>query len=218
MPLYNPSEVFVPAKQYGNTIHKKTERNAQCALVYLWSHLQVDCSQSPIFSWDRLDIPRLTVTGILIFKCTERAGVGDDSSWGGGEGRENRPRPLSSFDTHARWQPVTQSARSRWSYGKIEDCEQSNLQANSLFSMHNNWPLYLLKPYGSFILKLFLPLTFTVFVCIQNTFRIKVVQVICIMFRDKWIILHLHEMVQFKKHQETSRKLKIYKGMVFETR
>ena len=75
MPLYNPSEVFVPAKQYGNTIHKKTERNAQCALVYLWSHLQVDCSQSPIFSWDRLDIPRLTVTAILLFKCIERAGV-----------------------------------------------------------------------------------------------------------------------------------------------
>ena len=51
----------------------------------------------------------------------------------GGGGREkqnfrflpNRPRPLSSFDTHARWQPVTQSARSRRSYGKIEDCEQS---------------------------------------------------------------------------------------------
>ena len=39
----------------------------------------------------------------------------------------NRPRPLSSFDTHARWQPVTQSARSRWSYGKIEDCEQSTI-------------------------------------------------------------------------------------------
>ena len=35
------------------------------------------------------------------------------------------PRPLSSFETHARWQPVTQSARSRRSYGKIEDCEQS---------------------------------------------------------------------------------------------
>ena len=34
MPLYNSSEVFVPAKQYGNTIHsdssdiKKTERDA----------------------------------------------------------------------------------------------------------------------------------------------------------------------------------------------
>ena len=51
----------------------------------------------------------------------------------GGGGREkyfsrflpNRPRPLSSFDTHARWQPVTQSARSRWSYGKIKGREQS---------------------------------------------------------------------------------------------
>ena len=209
MPLYNSSEVFVPAKQYGNTIHKKTERNAQCARVHLWSHLQVDCSQSPIFSWDRLDIPRLTVTRVLLF--------------GGGRSEKTAPAPLSSFDTHARWQPVTQSARSRWSYGKM-----SNLQANSLFSMHNNWPLYLLKPYVSFILKLFLPLTFTVFVRIHNTFRkIKVVQVICIMFRDKWIILfskfsfcgdfslHLHEMVQFKKHQETSRKLKIYKGMIW---
>ena len=30
-----------------------------------------------------------------------------------------------SFDTHARWQPVTQSPRSGPSYGKIEDCEQS---------------------------------------------------------------------------------------------
>ena len=48
----------------------------------------------------------------------EGAGVGDYSS--------NRPRPLSSFDTHARWQPVTQGARSRRSYGKIEDCQQSN--------------------------------------------------------------------------------------------
>ena len=56
----------------------------------------LDCSQSPIFSRDRLDIPRLTVTAILIFKCTEGAGVGDYSS-----------SPLSSFDTHARWQPIT---------------------------------------------------------------------------------------------------------------
>ena len=35
------------------------------------------------------------------------------------------PRPLSSFDTYERWQPVTQSARSRRSHGKIGDCEQS---------------------------------------------------------------------------------------------
>ena len=53
---------------------------------------------------------------ILNFKCTTGAGDGDYS----------RPHPLGSFDTHARWQPVTQSARSRRSYGKIEDCEQSN--------------------------------------------------------------------------------------------
>ena len=33
----------------------------------------------------------------------------------------------SSFDILARWQPVTESARSRRSYGKIEDCEQSKL-------------------------------------------------------------------------------------------
>ena len=39
----------------------------------------------------------------------------------------NRPRPLSGFETHAIWQPVTQCARSRWSYGKIGDCEQSKL-------------------------------------------------------------------------------------------
>ena len=58
--------------------------------------MALDCSQSSIFSRDRLDIPRLTVTAILIFKCTEGAGVGDYSS-----------SPLSSFDTHARWQPVT---------------------------------------------------------------------------------------------------------------
>ena len=37
----------------------------------------------------------------------------------------NCPRTQSSFDTHARWQPVT-SARSRRSYGKIEDFEQSS--------------------------------------------------------------------------------------------
>ena len=39
---------------------------------------------------------------------------------------QTAPCPLSGFDTHARWQPVTQSARSRRSYGKIGDCEQSS--------------------------------------------------------------------------------------------
>ena len=36
-----------------------------------------------------------------------------------------RPRPLSSFDIHARWRPVTQSIRSRRYHVKIGDCEQS---------------------------------------------------------------------------------------------
>ena len=75
----------------------------------------LDCSQSPIFSWDRLDIPSLTATAIL----------------SGGDKKflslppKLTPHLLSSFDTHARWQPVTQSAHARRSYRKIEDCEQS---------------------------------------------------------------------------------------------
>ena len=35
--------------------------------------------------------------------------------------------PLSSFNTHPRWLPVTQSARSSQSCGNIGDCEQSIL-------------------------------------------------------------------------------------------
>ena len=61
------------------------------------------------------------MTAILIFKCTEGADVGNYSSKGRGARKKN------GFGTHARWQPVTQSAGSRQSYGKIEDCEQSCL-------------------------------------------------------------------------------------------
>ena len=50
--------------------------------------LNLDCSQSPIFLWDRLDIPHLTVMAILIFKCTKGAGVGCYSSGGRGVGWE----------------------------------------------------------------------------------------------------------------------------------
>ena len=35
------------------------------------------------------------------------------------------PAPLSSFDIHATWRPVTQSIRSRRYHVKIGDCEQS---------------------------------------------------------------------------------------------
>ena len=73
------------------------------------------CSQSPICSQDRLDIPRLTVTAILIFKCTEGTGVGDYSS-----------SPLSSFDTHARWQPVTRKVLD------LDDLTEKQRTVNSL--------------------------------------------------------------------------------------
>ena len=63
--------------------------------------------------------------GCVDFQLYRGGGVEDYSSGGTGALPPKPPRPLSSFDTHARWQPVTQSARSRWSYGKIEDCEQS---------------------------------------------------------------------------------------------
>ena len=53
-----------------------------------------------IFPWDRQDIARLTINdGHLDFQMYLGGGVGHYSS----------PRPLSSFDTHARWQPVTQT-------------------------------------------------------------------------------------------------------------
>ena len=80
----------------------------------------------PYFLRDRLDIPRLTVTAILIFKCTEGAGVGDYSS-----------SPLSSFDTHARWQPVTRKVLDLNDLrGKmiLEDCEQSRSMLSYFFS------------------------------------------------------------------------------------
>ena len=52
----------------------------------------------------------------------------------------NRPRPL--METHARWQPVTQSARCRRSYGKIEDCEQSITSLGACFHVFFNVCLY----------------------------------------------------------------------------
>ena len=64
------------------------------------------------------------MAAILIFNCTEGAGVGDYRA-----SSQTVPRPESSFDTYARWKPVKQSPRSRTSYGKIEDCEQSNAQS-----------------------------------------------------------------------------------------
>ena len=70
---------------------------------------------SPLFFRKIVEILRVLplMADILIFKCTEEAGVGDYSSrW-----RETNfffflpqtvPRPLSRLDTHPRWPSVTE--------------------------------------------------------------------------------------------------------------
>ena len=62
----------------------------------------------------------------------------------------NCPPPpiVSSFDNHARWQPVTQSARSRQSCGKIEDCEQSILHLKSARPVEVVFLGFILAAYG----------------------------------------------------------------------
>ena len=98
---------------------------------YCCSSYYVDCSQSPIFQWDCWDIERLTINGLCLDYIFQMY-------WGCGR-RGARKNFLIIFLasyltaptyqvvlTHARWQPVTQSARSRQSYGKIGDCGQSS--------------------------------------------------------------------------------------------
>ena len=103
--------------------------------------ITLDCSQSPIFPWDRQDIVCLTINGghldFHMYLGGRASGIIDlpGSRGRGGENNfsiflassQTDPRPLSSFDTHARLQAVTQSARSRRSYCKIGDCEQSRI-------------------------------------------------------------------------------------------
>ena len=93
-----------------------------------------DCSPLPLFPWV-VEIQRALplMAAILIFKCTEGAGVGDYSFRGRGAlfsrllqlSSQTALRPLSRFDTHLRWPPVIQSLRSRRSYEKIRDCDKS---------------------------------------------------------------------------------------------
>ena len=97
MPLYNYSEVFVPAKQiskhYSQSLDvKKTEPNAHCALVYFWSHVH----------------------------------------------------ELSLL-----FQAIHLSAQ----YNNNNNTDNNNNNNNT----DNNWPLYQLQPYGSFILTLLCP-------------------------------------------------------------
>ena len=73
------------------------------------------------------NVPRGRASGII-----DLVGGGDEKFFASSQ---TASRPLSSFDTHPRWQPVTQGARSRRCYAKIEDCEQSKL-AQTLCCLH----------------------------------------------------------------------------------
>ena len=74
----------------------------------------LDCSQSPVFSWDHLDIPLLTVTAILIFKCTEGVGVGDYSSGVGG-GEKNKGTVITSLQLAFKEHVVPATQAFNWS-------------------------------------------------------------------------------------------------------
>ena len=96
--------------------------------LILLTGLLLDCSQSRIFSRDCRDIVRLTVDGgHLAFQMYRGGGCRVLYMY--------HLRPLSNLDIHARWQPVTKCARSRRSYGKIEDYEQSRLLSDNSNSL-----------------------------------------------------------------------------------
>ena len=70
------------------------ESQERLTSIFLMQY-QIDCSQSPIFSWDRLGISRLTVTGILMSNVPRgrASGIIALGGWGGG-GREKLRVPL----------------------------------------------------------------------------------------------------------------------------
>ena len=72
------------------------------------------CSQSPIFLQDCQDQELTSPGSHHGFICSEEAGAGVCSGEEGGKknvlaSSQTIPHPLSSFDTHPRWPPVTQS-------------------------------------------------------------------------------------------------------------
>ena len=104
LPLF-PWKPYPIPDQNGWSAHPFSDQNGAKTLP---SRAALDCSQSPIFPWDRRDIASLTINGgHLDFQNVPR-------------GRASG----SSLDTHA---SVTQSALSRRSYEKIGDCEQSTV-------------------------------------------------------------------------------------------
>ena len=119
--------------------------DAICVLSLLLVLSFAQTVQSPLFFREIVEIQRVLplMAAILILKCTAGAGVGDYSCRGRGQVPPKQPpppRPLSSFDKHARWQPVRR-AISRRSHGKIGDCEQSILCSERFFSGYSDFPL-----------------------------------------------------------------------------
>ena len=101
--------------------------------------LVIDCSQSPVFPWDRRDRARLTINGgHLDFQYrVSNLGKSIQSTWGGGgtvwEEARNPRRPPPRYNWKSRWPPLmVRHARSRRSHGKIGDCEQSSPVRNSM--------------------------------------------------------------------------------------
>ena len=90
-----PRNVFHSSEKSGNPA-TKSQKTIKKLKKKLPSTIYLDCSQSSIFSWDRLDIPRLTVTGILIFKLP-RGRASGIIALGGRGGQINRGTVITSL-------------------------------------------------------------------------------------------------------------------------
>lgn len=106
------------------------------------------CSQSPAYFF----ISLLGIKCFLVPVAILVAYIPRGRSWGyRSEGRvassQTMPCSVSRFDSHSRWPPLMQSARSRQSYGKIGDHEQSKtfvliIQDKYPIPLHGYLPLF----------------------------------------------------------------------------
>ena len=104
------------------------------------SEQRIDCSQSPIFSWDRGDIARLTGCHLA---CVSKLLRGPGAVW-----EEPNPSPYSynprrpppRYILKSRWPPLTvRRAISRPSHGKIGDCGQSKQRREPTTNSTHIW-------------------------------------------------------------------------------
>ena len=105
-------------------------------LLFLFTLLFFYCSFvfCPFFLIRLFTVPYFFSNIIEIEHFALRAAILDVSKLHRGGGR-----PLSSFDTHPSQLPVTQSARSRRSYRKIGDCEQSIFWCDVWLFLHTTY-------------------------------------------------------------------------------